>query len=74
MKRNRYIYYIIIIGFLAGIHRGRIAIWQGEDPMPSIVLPYSAKLLPESDRAALERGIRLQSREELTRFLEDFCS
>ena len=74
MKRKRYIYYIIVVMFLAGIHEGKIAIWQADDPQPKYLLPYSAALLPQTDRIALEKGIRLRSRRELTRFLEDFCS
>ncbi len=73
MKRKRYLYYIIFVSFLAGIHNGRLAIWHGEDPQPKLILPYSAELLPETDRIALEKGIRLDSREELIRFMEDFC-
>ena len=74
MKRKRYIYYIIVVMFLAGIHEGKIAIWQSDDPQPKYLLPYSVALLPHNDRIALEKGIRLRSRRELTRFLEDFCS
>ena len=74
MKRKRYIYYIIVVMFLAGIHEGKIAIWQADDPQPKYLLPYSADLLPQTDRSALAKGIRIHSREELTRFLEDFCS
>ena len=74
MKIRKNIYYIMILTVLAGIHNGRIALWYGEDPEPKFVLPYSADLLPEKDRLALERGIRIENQEELTRFLEDFCS
>ena len=74
MKRKRYIYYIVAIMYLAGIHEGKIAIWQADDPQPKYLLPYSAALLPQTDRIALEKGIRIHSSEELTRFLEDFCS
>ena len=74
MKSKRYQCYILLFSILVGIHNGRIAIWQGEDPQPTAVLPYRADLLPEADRIALEKGIRLDSREDLTRFLEDFCS
>ena len=74
MKRKRYIYYIIVVMFLAGIHEGKIAIWQADDPQPKYLLPYSVALLPQTDRIALEKGIRIHSSEELTRFLEDFCS
>ena len=74
MKIRKSIPYILTIAFLVGIHRGYIAIWNGEDPDPEYRLPYSASLLPESDRKELEKGIFIQSRQELTRFLEDFCS
>lgn len=74
MKKKRYWHYLLLAGFLVSIHNGRIAIWQGEDPQPKAVLPYPAELLPEADRISLEKGIRLDSRSDLTRFLEDFCS
>ena len=32
MKRNRMNSCILLLTFLAGIHSGRVAIWQGEDP------------------------------------------
>ena len=74
MKNRKHIHYILSLTFLIGIHRGRIAIWHGEDPEPECTLPYSASLLPEADRKALEKGIYIQSREELTQIIEDFCS
>ena len=74
MKAKKYLHYILLAAFLAGIYRGHIAIWCGEDPEPHAILPYSANLLPESDRLALEKGIRLSDREDLIRFMEDFCS
>ena len=74
MKIGRILYYIMLAGYLAGIYHGRIAIWQGEDPEPRVVLPYYASTLPEADRAALEKGIRLPTNKELIRFLEDYCS
>ena len=74
LNKKRLLCYIFLLCFLAGIHHGRIAIWQGEDPEPKWILPYSADFLPKSDLAALEKGIRIESSEELTRFLEDFCS
>lgn len=74
MRIKRIHYYIMIVGYLAGIFRGRIAIWQGEDPQPQVILPYHASILPEADRATLEKGIHLDSEGALIRFLEDFCS
>ena len=74
MKARQLLHYILLASFLIGIHNGRIAVWQSEDPEPIAILPYSADLLPPADRIALEKGIWLNSREDLTRFLEDFCS
>ena len=72
-KRTSYII-IMLLGYLAGIYHGRIALWYGEDPEPQIILPYAANMLPKADQFALEQGIRINSGEELVRFMEDFCS
>ena len=74
MRERRMIHYILLLCFLAGIYRGHVAIWQRDDPEPMITLPYLADLLPKADRLALSRGIPLNTQEDLTRFLEDFCS
>lgn len=74
MRIKRNLCYILVLSYLAGIYQGRIALWRGEDPEPETVLPYYANLLPEADRAALEKGIRIRTGEELVRFMEDFCS
>ena len=65
---------LILLGYLAGIYHGRIALWHGEDPEPDTVFPYEASLLPPADQAALEKGIPIHSGSELIRFIEDFCS
>lgn len=74
MKFIRFVPHLLALGFLLGIHDGRIALWKGEDPEPVRIFPYSASLLPESDQALLRKGISIQSREDLTKILEDFCS
>lgn len=65
---------LLCAGFLLGIHDGYIALWQGEDPQPVRIFPYRAELLPPADQQRLEKGIRVQTREDVTRLLEDFCS
>ena len=74
MKRRRWICSMVLAGFLLGVHDGYIALWKGEDPEPIRIFPYSAELLPPEDQAALEKGIPIRSREDLTALLEDFCS
>ena len=65
---------ILFLGFLLGIHNGQIALWQGEDPEPIKIFPYSAQMLPVADRRALEDGIRFETKEDLLRLMEDYLS
>ena len=74
MKMLRFVYSIVLFGFLLGVHNGNIAIWKDDDPTPMRVFPYPAELLPKADKDALEKGIRIDSMEELGRLLEDFLS
>ncbi len=73
-KRHSFLYYITALGFLIGIHQGRVALWKDEDPEPIKVFPFRAELLPKADQRALEQGIRVESEEELARLLQDFLS
>lgn len=74
MKRGRYLYCILFLSFLLGVHNGYIALWEGEDPEPKQVFPYAVTIFPEADQAALEKGIPLRDRAQLTKCLEDFLS
>lgn len=65
---------IVLLGFLLGIHEGKIALWKGNDPEPLRVFPYSAELLPETDQKALEKGIKIDSMKQLYSLLEDYLS
>jgi len=64
----------LLLGFLLGIHDGRIALWKDNNPEPLKVFPYSAYLLPPADRRALEEGIRFENLDELKRMVEDYLS
>ncbi len=56
------------------IHIGKIALWNGDDPEPVQVFPYSAASLPPADQRALEIGIPIGSRAQLNQLLEDYLS
>ncbi len=57
--------------FLAVEKNGKIAVYT-EDGYLLRLLETDTKLLPETERTALRTGIRLESLEELMRFLQDY--
>ncbi len=75
MKRiPYYMYSLLLLTFLLGIHDGKIALWSGDDPEPVKVFPYYASLLPKADQDALKKGIPIESSEDLRKLLEDYLS
>lgn len=57
-----------------GIYQGRVAVFLPEEEKPLQVLETPVDTLPAPDRAALENGISVCTREELTAILEDYDS
>lgn len=53
-------------------HGGRLAVFAAEGVEPLRVYAVYTHLLPESDVAALQKGIPVESEERLDRLLEDF--
>lgn len=74
MKKRSYFYGMLALGFLLGIHNGRLALWKDEDPEPVRVFPYSVSLLPEKDRRELKKGVPVRDGTELAKRLEDYLS
>lgn len=74
MKRNQLFATLLLLGFLLGIHNGKVALWKDNEPQPCRIFPYSAALLPRDIRNALEAGIHIQSEADLDRLLESLCS
>ena len=74
MKKRNYIYCILTLVYILGSHNGYIALWKGENTEPIKVFPFRVSGLPEKDRAALEKGIRIEQTDELNRMLEDYLS
>ena len=56
------------------VWQGRVAVFEGAEPLPSTVLETPVDSLPPADQQALERGIPVGSREELAGLLEDYGS
>ena len=74
MKKLSLLYCILCLGFILGIHEGRIALWKDNDPEPYKVFPYYASLLPREDRNALKKGIYLENEDQLRKLVEDYLS
>lgn len=53
-------------------HGGKLAVFAPEGSEPLQVYDVYTHLLPESDVAALQKGIPVESEERLDRLLEDF--
>ena len=60
--------------YLLGCHKGYLALWKEDHPEPFQIYPVKVDALPEQDRDALEKGIRVRSDIELSSLLEDFLS
>lgn len=73
-KKHHIIYYTAALFFLLGIKDGYVALWKDNSVIPLEVFPYKAQLLPPEDQQALEKGIRINSQEELMHLLEDYMS
>lgn len=73
-KKLTILYCITALSFLLGIYKGKIALWKKGEAEPVKVFPYSAAILPEKDRALLEKGIEIEDLEELARYAEDYLS
>ena len=74
LKSIRYLYFTLIFGFLLGISDGYVALWKTGNPKPVEIFSYQAKFLPVADQQALEKGIFIDSTDELNRLLEDYLS
>ena len=62
----------LALGFLLGIHAGRVALWRDGEARPEQIYDIRADTLPPADRLALSRGIRAESREKVWLLLENY--
>ena len=62
----------LALGFLLGIHEGRVALWRDGEARPEQIYDIRADTLPPADRLQLSRGIRAESREKVWLLLENY--
>lgn len=64
---------LLIFSLILGNYNGRIALWDRKTQSRTVFSrPVAA--LPPADQAALDRGIPIDSREQLIQLLEDYLS
>lgn len=77
MKRKRmqkWLTAVVLGGYLLGVYRGNVALWNDIDPEPVRIFPCSIITLPDDIRQALLDGIRIETEADLQRLLEAYLS
>lgn len=74
MIKRRILSGMVLLSFVLGSCKGYIALWKDGQAEPVKVFPYKVSSLPASDREKLERGVKLDSMEELEQLIEDYLS
>ena len=74
MKRFRHLYFTLLLAFILGVQDGKVALWKEGAPEPVRVFPYRAAMLPPEARSALEKGLRIESLEQLEELAENYLS
>lgn len=77
MKRSllcRRLCSFLLLGFLLGAYNGRLALWKDGTAEPCKVFPCPIAALPADTQQQLQRGIRIDSMEDLDRLLENLLS
>ena len=72
--RRMYLYLSLFWVFLLGTQDGFLALWIPPEQEPAYLIPCRVESLPPADQKLLKDGIRVETKEELMRLLEDFIS
>lgn len=64
----------LMLSFFISSYNGRLALWKGDDPTPCKVFPCPIILLPQKVQDQLKYGVRLDTMDDVNRFLENFLS
>ena len=65
---------VLLAGYLLGIRGGRVALWKRDDPKPLRIFPWSATMMPQKIRSALEQGIYVDEDSDIGRLIQDMIS
>ena len=65
---------LMLFGWILGIHRGYIALWDSGGSSPCAVYPYKAALLPPAEVSRLADGIAIRDEAQLQFLLTNYFS
>ena len=65
---------VLLAGYLLGIRGGHVALWKRDDPKPLRIFPWSATMMPQKIRSALEQGIYVDEDSDIGRLIQDMIS
>lgn len=60
--------------FVVSEYQGNIAVFEKDNPSPVKITDVQIVDLPREDRELLKKGIKANTKEELSNILEDYCS
>ena len=60
--------------FVFSEYQGNIAVFEKDNPLPVKITDVQIVDLPREDRELLKKGIKVNTKEELSNILEDYCS
>lgn len=60
--------------YMLKTYNGKLAVYSSDSDTPIEITDASVAKLPKSDQQALKEGIKVDTKKELDRLLEDFCS
>ena len=63
---------VLALGFLLGVHNGRVAIWADGTREPYRIIPCPVFLLTRSQQDALAAGIRIDNMTDVEKLIRDF--
>ena len=72
MRKRRIAAQILLLGFILGVHEGKVALWKENNPKPIKVFPYQASQLPQEDQDRLAQGVHVDSIGQLRKLIQDY--
>ncbi len=66
--------YLIEDYYTLSEYKGKIAVFKNQESIPIDIYDVYVSTLPQHDRNLLEKGIRIETPEELQRLIEDYTS